>query len=560
MSAQTFALPDLEQAMAALEQSHGIISFKLDGTVVQVNDYYLRICGYNRDEIIGQNLSKFSDPKDPETQNPKDLLAQLRAGVSQSGEFKRIAKDGHSFWVSATYTPIRDKDGNITHVTAVGTDITRIKAAALDAISKVEAFGRSQAVIEFTPNGEIITANENFLNAMGYRLDEIVGRHHRIFMPKDAVDTADYARFWADLSKGHKQSGEFRRIKKSGDNIWILGSYSAVRDDRGIISSIIKMVSDVTDRTEFINAFTESLQGVRSGDLTSRMREDISVEFSDVAVTFNETTAGLDGMISDVRVRAGQMNDEAVQIARGANDLARRGETQAASLEETAAAVEEISGNITITSQSAQQADSAARDALAVVLKGVAVVSEAIAAIERIDEHTKQMSEFTRVIEGFAFQTNLLSINAAVEAARAGEVGRGFAVVANEVRNLAQQSAKASHNIADLIGKSETEVKAGVRLARDAGTSLEQIQTAVGGVVENITGIAHATSEQSTGVREVSAALAQLDSVNQANLSMSEEYAAAAAALSSQVEELGAMMDRFHTSSEEIPLPARRVA
>ena len=141
-----------------------------------------------------------------------------------------------------------------------------------------------------------------------------------------------------------------------------------------------------------------------------------------------------------------------------------------------------------------------------------------------------------------------------VEAARAGEVGRGFAVVANEVRNLAQQSAKASQNIADLIGKSETEVKAGVRLARDAGVSLNQIQTAVGGVVENITGIAHATSEQSTGVREVSSALAQLDSVNQANLSMSEQYAAAAAALSSQVEELGRMMDRFHTA---VDVPAK---
>ena len=276
---------------------------------------------------------------------------------------------------------------------------------------------------------------------------------------------------------------------------------------------------------------------------------------------FNETTTELEDMISEVRNRAGVMNDEAVQIARGAGDLARRGETQAASLEQTAAAVEEISGNITMTSQSAQQADAAAREALAVVLKGAAVVSDAIAAIERIDEHTKQMGEFTRVIEGFAFQTNLLSINAAVEAARAGEVGRGFAVVANEVRNLAQQSAKASQSIADLIGKSETEVKAGVRLARDAGVSLNQIQTAVGGVVENITGIAHATSEQSTGVREVSSALAQLDSVNQANLSMSEQYAAAAAALSSQVEELGRMMDRFHTA---VDVPAkgtvRRVA
>ena len=268
-----------------------------------------------------------------------------------------------------------------------------------------------------------------------------------------------------------------------------------------------------------------------------------------MAATFNETNDDLEAMISEIRGRAGQMNDEAVQIARGAGDLARRGESQAASLEETAAAVEEISGNITMTSQSAQSADAAARDALNVVLKGAQVVSEAIAAIERIDEHTKQMGEFTRVIEGFAFQTNLLSINAAVEAARAGEVGRGFAVVAQEVRNLAQQSGKASQSIAELIGKSEAEVQSGAALVRQTGSALNNIQTAVRGVVDNISGIAHATAEQSTGVQEVSSALSHLDSVNQANLSMSESYATAASSLSAQVNELTQLLEKFETET-----------
>lgn len=562
MPEQKYTHPDLDQAMAAIEAVQGVLAYTLDGTIVAVNDNYLRSCGYERSELVGQQLAKLMDPADPETQSLPDFREKLRAGVPQAGEFKRITKTGDAFWITAAYTPVRDANGQVTQIVAFTTDITAAKRAVLESVRKVEALGRAQAMIEFKPNGEIVNANENFLALMGYRLDEIVGKHHRIFMPRAEANSVEYQNFWADLAQGNSQSGEFLRVNRAGADVWIHGSYVPVYNETGKISSVVKMATDISDSKKSVNALVDGLGELSSGNLTVRLGSEVSGQFHQVRDSFNTTLANFSEMVDEVRNRAEHMNGEAGQIASGAGDLARRGESQAASLEETAAAVEEISGNITMTSQSAQHADAAARDALKVVLKGAEVVGQAIDAIERIDEHTKQMGEFTRVIEGFAFQTNLLSINAAVEAARAGEVGRGFAVVANEVRNLAQQSAKASQNIAELIGKSETEVKAGVKLVRDAGVSLEQIQTAVGGVVENITGIAHATTEQSTGVREVSEALAQLDGVNQANLSMSEQYAAAAASLSAQVEDLGRMMDRFHTSSDVTAPPqfARHVA
>ena len=536
--------------MCAIEKVLSVMAFTVDGTITAVNDNSLQLCGYQRDELVGQKLSKLIDPNDKPDKSQEEFWAQLRAGIPQTGEYKRIAKSGQPFWVSAVYTPVLDEQRHVTQVVVFAADITASTAAASLARRKFEALGRSQAVIEFKPSGEIVTANDNFLDLLGYRLDDIVGKDHSMFMHPGDASSPQYQLFWQSLNAGAGQTAEFCRKRRDGSSIWIVGSYVPVLDEAGRVASVVKMATDVPDQEQLMQGLVAGLNAMRGGDLTYRVAAPEKPEFAAVAATFNETNDDLEAMISEIRGRAGQMNDEAVQIARGAGDLARRGESQAASLEETAAAVEEISGNITMTSQSAQRADAAARDALNVVLKGAQVVSEAIAAIERIDEHTKQMGEFTRVIEGFAFQTNLLSINAAVEAARAGEVGRGFAVVANEVRNLAQQSAKASQSIADLIGKSETEVKAGVRLARDAGVSLDQIQTAVSGVVENITGIAHATSEQSTGVREVSTALAQLDGVNQANLSMSEQYAAAAAALSTQVEELGRMMDRFRTQGD----------
>ncbi|MDO5621592.1 MAG: methyl-accepting chemotaxis protein [Paracoccus sp. (in: a-proteobacteria)] len=545
MTERQFIHPDPAQAMAALESSRCVLRFDLTGHILDVNDAYLDLCGYRRDELLGQTISILQDPNDI-TGSVDSFWAGLRRGEAQQGDFRRINKRGEPFYIQALYTPVRNAAGVVSEVVAFAVDISAAYKIAADATGKVDALTRSQAMIEFTATGEILFANQNFLDAMGYSLEEIKGRHHRMFMdPADAMQP-EYEQFWRDLSNGHYQAGEFRRLGKGSREIWIFGSYNPVTDDQGKICKVIKFAQDVTARVRAITEISQGLQAFSRGDLTAKISEQVRGEFAGLRDHFNESITAFRTMVGDIRTTAHSMSGEAGEIAKGASDLARRGESQAASLEQTAAAVEQISGNITMTSQSAQEADNAARDAQQVVLKGAEVVAQAIAAIERIDEHTRQMGEFTRVIESFAFQTNLLSINAAVEAARAGEVGRGFAVVANEVRNLAQQSAKASQNIADLIGKSETEVKIGVKLVRDAGESLDQIRAGVGGMVESIAGIAHATTEQSTGVREVSDALSQLDSVNQANLAMSDEYATAAGSLSQQVKELSAMLGRFH--------------
>ncbi|AGT07944.1 methyl-accepting chemotaxis protein [Paracoccus aminophilus] len=542
----------------AVDRSQAVIEFKPNGEIITANDNFLKTFGYTLGEIKGRHHSIFCDPAFSNSIEYRQFWTDLENGYFQAGEFHRMAKGGRDVWVVASYNPVVDKCGNVLRVVKYAADVTARKRALLDkAESRQAAVSRSQAVIEFKPTGEIITANENFLTALGYTLPEIQGRHHSMFCDPSYTQTAEYRQFWMELEGGRYQTGEYRRVAKGGRDVWIVASYNPVLDEQGNVSSVIKYATDVTPRKRAVNELIVGLDKLAHGDLTPRISDAISSEFESVRESFNLTLDSFTEMVEEIRNQAEAMNTEAGQIARGAGDLARRGESQAASLEETASAVEQISGNIAMTSSAANDADAAARDAQQVVLKGAEVVSQAIAAIERIDEHTKQMGEFTRVIEGFAFQTNLLSINAAVEAARAGEVGRGFAVVANEVRNLAQQSAKASQSIADLINKSETEVKAGVKLVRDAGSSLNQIREAVAGMVENIAGIAHATSEQATGVREVSQALSQLDSVNQANLSMSEQYAAAAASLSSQVEDLGAMMDRFDTGAEA-PAPTTR--
>ncbi len=559
MSQHQFTHPDPVQAMTSIETTQGVLAYTLDGRITAVNGVYCDLCGYAQDELIGQPLTVLMDPDDPTTAIQPSILAALRRGEPQIGNFKRRRKDGTPFWMSAIHNPVRDERGQVSLIVAYGIDVTAARSAQAAAEARQAAILRAQAAVEFTPDGKVTWANDNFLKMIGYSLDEVKGQSHRMFCERDFAASPEYVAFWADLRAGGFRQVEGKRIAKGGREIWISASYSAVLDTAGKVAGVVKYATEITERRQAVASLVHGLTRLSRGDLTCRVPDTVAGEFATVRESFNTTTGALESLVEDVRTRAERMNSEAGQIAGGAGDLARRVESQAASLEETAAAVEQISGNVSVTSQSARDADAAARDALKVVLNGAEVVRQAIAAIERIDEHTRQMGEFTRVIEGFAFQTNLLSINAAVEAARAGEVGRGFAVVANEVRNLAQQSAKASQNIAELIAKSETEVRAGVKLVRDAGTSLERIQGAVGGVVENITGIAHATTEQATGVREVSVALSQLDGVNQANLALSEQYAAAAAALSTQVEELSAMMDSFRTASDHV-VPAAAAA
>ena len=551
---------DSAAAMRAIEKAQGVVRFGPDGTIRDANDIYLGICGYRKDELIGRTIAILSDPNDPSMASSPEFWQRLRAGQPQSGEFKRLDKSGTPFWIHATYMPVMAADGTLAEVVAYVVDLSHRMRLSLDAVRQVQALRRHQAVVEFTPDGMVQDANEIFLGLMGYTLDQIKGRHHNRFMPTDQAATPAYRQFWEDLGAGHARAGEFRRVDSAGRTVWISGQYTPLVDERGAVVRVIKTATDVTARRVAVDELIAGLARLAAGDLSHRLGDEVGGDFAPVRDSFNATIDSFSAMVAEIRARAELMNGEAGAIAAGAGDLARRGEAQAASLEETAAAVEEISGNITMTSESARDADGAARDTQAVVLSGADVVAQAIAAIERIDEHTRAMGEFTRVIDGFAFQTNLLSINAAVEAARAGEVGRGFAVVANEVRNLAQQSATASQNIAALIAKSEAEVKSGVRLAREAGTALDHIRASVGGMVENITRIAHATSEQSAGVREVSSALSQLDGVNQANLAMSEEYAAAAGALFGQVEDLARMMDRFQTGPIDEPAPGCKAA
>ena len=261
--------------------------------------------------------------------------------------------------------------------------------------------------------------------------------------------------------------------------------------------------------------------------------------------------------ISDIKVSASEVANTAAEISSATMSLSQRTEEQAASLEETTATMEVISNTVKKNADSAHQANQVAAATQNVADRGSAVVGEVVHAMARIEESSNKISDIIGVIDEIARQTNLLALNAAVEAARAGEAGRGFAVVASEVRSLAQRSAQAAKDVKDLINSSAGEVKNGVALVGRAGTSLNEIVGSIKNVADIVAGIAAATTEQATGIDQVSKALMQMDEVTQQNSALVEETAAAARSLEQQAAQMDERVTVLHqdTADDDTTVP-----
>jgi len=287
-----------------------------------------------------------------------------------------------------------------------------------------------------------------------------------------------------------------------------------------------------------------ALGRLAKGDLTVRI-EDIGEEFKALRDDFNGAIESLAETMQSISDTTAKVADSSTELSSAADNLSRRAEQQAASLEETAAASEEITATVKESASRAEEAGRIVADATQCTRSSREVVAEAISAMQRIEQSSQQISEIISVIDDIAFQTNLLALNAGVEAARAGEAGSGFAVVAQEVRELAQRSAEAAKEITGLINASSTEVQSGVKHVNETGNSLEEIQSHVDRIAENIGSIVSSAREQATGLQDVNAAVSEMDKVTQQNAAMAEETNAGSQTLGQQAAELRRLVDRF---------------
>jgi methyl-accepting chemotaxis protein len=535
----------LQSALAqaeAIGKSQAVIEFKLDGTIVTANQNFLSAMGYSLAEIQGKHHSMFIEPAVRDSAAYREFWASLNRGEYQAAQYKRLGKGGREIWIQASYNPILDSHGKPIKIIKFATDITAQKIQAMEDFGKITAMSRAQAVIEFNMDGTIVTANENFLNAMGYSLAEVQGKHHSMFVTPADRDSAAYREFWVSLNRGDYQSAEYKRIGKGGKEVWILATYNPILNEAGKPFKVVKFATDVTAQKLGIADNDGQIAAIRKSQAVIEFNMDGTIRtanqnfLSAMGYTLAEIEGRHHRMFVDpsesgsaaysafweslnrgqyqaaeykrlgkggreVWIQASynpilDLNGKPFKVVKYATDTTQQAQTRMKAerarslIESVAAGSEEMNASIREISETMGKSRRTATEA-------VTQVDAADIQAQRLASAAQSMEGIVDLIGNITGQINLLALNATIESARAGEAGRGFAVVASEVKSLANQAKQATDKIS-------TEIAALNGISGDVVLALTSIKTAIENVREFVTSTAAAVEEQSTVTSDMS--------------------------------------------------------
>lgn len=550
---------DFEGKIDAVNRIQAVIEFSLDGIVLDANENFLTTLGYVREEVIGKHHRMFCEPAYARSADYAAFWNQLGDGKVHSGEFKRLDKSGRDIWLSATYNPIFDTDGKPIKVVKFATDITSAQRTNADFLGKMTAVEKAQAVIEFDLQGRVLRANDNFLTTFGYNAEEVIGEHHRMFCDPAYARSPAYLAFWEGLGRGQFSAGEYRRVGKNGEDIWIQASYNPIFDHEGKLQKVVKFATDVTP--------AKLLSSETAGKLDSISRSQAVIEFDmqgnvlfanknflrTVGYTDTEVIGKHHSMFCEPELaksseyrnfwadlgegqfksarfkRRGKhgaevwlqatynpildMDGKPFKVVKFAMDITAqvaREQLVRDKVSNITQVMEELSGSIDSISRSSQRSHDLAFQTQQEARDGNDLLDKSRQSILEIQRSSQNVHEITRTISDIASQTNLLAFNAAIEAARAGEHGLGFSVVADEVRKLAEKSARAALEIGSLINDTISLVNESGSLSDQVKHAFDRIERSVGTTTESISEINGATGAQVEASRNVATLLAQL--------------------------------------------------
>jgi methyl-accepting chemotaxis protein len=530
---------------AAINKSQAVIEFNMEGVILAANQNFLDVMGYRIEEILGKHHAMFVLSEMRASAEYRAFWNELNLGKYQSAEYKRIGKHGREVWIQASYNPVIDSNGKPVKVIKFATDITEKKIRSMEDAGKIAAIGRAQAVIEFDLDGSIISANDVFLQTIGYSLAEIKGKHHSMFMAPSERDSEAYRGFWADLNRGNFRSGEFKRLGKGGREIWILASYNPILDDTGKPFKVVKFASDVTAQKLKAADFAGQIEAIGKSQAVIEFNMDGMVLNANenflaaLGYSLAEISGQHHGMFvlpaerdgaayrefwaslnrgeyqsgeyqrvgkggKEVWIQASynpirDLNGKPFKVVKYAADTTRQviarlqGEKVRGLMEQVAAGAEELNASV----REISEAMGKSRETASTAVDRVEVADQQA---HRLSAAAESMRSIVELIGDITGQINLLALNATIESARAGEAGRGFAVVAAEVKNLANQAKQATDKIEQEIGKLNG-------ISDDVVAALTSIKNAIQDVSAYVTSTAASIEQQSAVTGEMSTSM-----------------------------------------------------
>ncbi|MGZ3865545.1 MAG: methyl-accepting chemotaxis protein [Bacteroidia bacterium] len=591
---------EIDARMASVDTACIVSETDLKGYITYVNDKHCEVSQYSREELVGSNQNIVRHPDMPK-EVFKEMWATIGKGKIFKGLVKNRKKDGTPYYVDGVFTPVLGKDGKPVKYIGIRYDITQQTYEKLAAEGIVSAINTSFAFIEFDTKGNVVTANENFLKTLEYNLDDLKGKHHRMFVDREYANSIEYSRFWEDLAAGRVHAGEFKRISRSGREVWIQAVYSPIKDDMGRIVKVVKIATDITSQKEAaistekaaseVSRVVEALAG---GDLTQRYNLDSKGDLKLMGDSLNTALGNLNGLLGNISqisnlvassaeellTKGEQMKNTTQEVASATQQMAEGAQQQAQQTDESSKLMEgvlksanEMGKKAEVINQAAERGQKSATEGLSTIRKVVDNMTEILSSasttsgsINVLAQRSEEIASTLSVITDIASQTNLLALNAAIEAARAGEAGRGFAVVAEEIRKLAEGSRKSAIDIEKVIREVQKDVSA-------AGKSIETMEVSVKSgntaskeaemVFQNIEKTSTETLDLSKEI--VDATSIQKDSINSTvkNIEkivvVSEETASGTEQIASSSKELSQGMNEVTATSKDLASVANQL-